>query len=78
MQAGDRRCGRVYDVGHEAQTTTAGDNSTRLPSTVSETLAWRDLNRRSPAEVRGRTRFWRVVIALNPENSLLYWLFGRS
>jgi hypothetical protein len=48
-----------------------------LASTVSGALAWRDLNRRSPAEVRGSKRFWRVVIALNPGNSLLYWLFGR-
>lgn len=48
-----------------------------LASTVSGTLAWRDLSRRSPADVRGSKRFWRVVIALNPGNSLLYWLFGR-
>ena len=28
-------------------------------------------------QIRGSKRFWRVVIALNPGNSLLYWLFGR-
>jgi hypothetical protein len=48
-----------------------------LASTVSGSLAWRDLNRRSPDQVRGSKRLWRVLIALNPGNSLLYWLFGR-
>jgi len=44
---------------------------------VSGTLALRDLNRRPPDRVRGSKRFWRVLIALNPGNSLLYWLLGR-
>ena len=48
-----------------------------LAATVSGTLAWRDLNRRSPRQVRGSKRFWRVLIVLNPGNSLFYWLFGR-
>ncbi|HEV7654612.1 MAG TPA: hypothetical protein VGP36_07735 [Mycobacteriales bacterium] len=48
-----------------------------LAGTVAGTLAWRDLNRRTPEQVRGSKRFWRVLIALNPGNSLLYWLFGR-
>lgn len=48
-----------------------------LASTVSGSLAWRDLNRRSPAQIRGSKRLWRVLIALNPGNSLLYWLLGR-
>jgi hypothetical protein len=48
-----------------------------LASTVSGTLAWRDLNRRSPGQVRGSKWFWRVLIGLNPGNSVLYWLFGR-
>ena len=48
-----------------------------LAATVSGTLAWRDLNRRSPGQVRGSKRFWRLLIALNPGNSLLYWLLGR-
>jgi hypothetical protein len=48
-----------------------------LAAIVSATRAWRDLNRRAPGQVRGSKRFWRVVIALNPGNSLLYWLFGR-
>jgi len=43
----------------------------------SGTLAWRDLNRRPPTQVRGSKRFWRVLIALNPGNSVLYWIFGR-
>ncbi len=48
-----------------------------LAATVSGSMAWRDLNRRSPGQVRGSKRFWRVLIAMNPGNSLLYWLFGR-
>ena len=48
-----------------------------MAATASGSLAWRDLNRRSPGQIRGSKRFWRVLIALNPGNSLLYWLFGR-
>jgi hypothetical protein len=46
-------------------------------ATVSGTLAWRDLNRRSDGQIRGSRRLWRVLIAMNPGNSVLYWLFGR-
>lgn len=48
-----------------------------LAASASGTLAWRDLNRRTPGQVRGSKRLWRVLIALNPGNSLLYWMFGR-
>jgi hypothetical protein len=48
-----------------------------LASIVSGARAWRDLSRRAPGQVRGSKRFWRVLIALNPGNSVLYWLFGR-
>jgi len=48
-----------------------------LASTVSGTLAWRDLSRRAPGQVRGSKRLWRTFIVLNPGNSLFYWLFGR-
>lgn len=48
-----------------------------LAGTVSASLAWRDLNRRSPAQIRGSKRMWRVLLTLNPSNSVLYWLFGR-
>jgi hypothetical protein len=48
-----------------------------LAATFSGSMAWRDLNRRSAGQVRGSKRFWRVLIAMNPGNSLLYWLFGR-
>ena len=48
-----------------------------LASTVSGTLAWRDLSRRAPGQVRGSKRFWRTFIVLNPGNSIFYWLFGR-
>jgi hypothetical protein len=48
-----------------------------LAATVAGSLAWRDLNRRSPAQLRGSRRMWRVILALNPGNAVLYWLFGR-
>ncbi|MEN3358571.1 MAG: hypothetical protein V7637_2553 [Mycobacteriales bacterium] len=48
-----------------------------LAGTASGTLAWRDLNRRSPGQIRGSRKFWRVLIAMNPGNSVLYWLLGR-
>lgn len=40
-------------------------------------LAWRDIGRRDPAELRGSKNFWRVVTALNTGNHLVYWLVGR-
>jgi hypothetical protein len=40
-------------------------------------LAWRDMSRRTDAQIRGRKRLWRVFVLLNPGNSLLYWLLGR-
>lgn len=40
-------------------------------------LAWRDFARRTTEEVRGGKNFWRVLITLNPGNSIFYWLFGR-
>ena len=40
-------------------------------------LAWRDLGRRTDDQVRGQKNFWRVLVTLNPGNSLAYWLFGR-
>jgi hypothetical protein len=44
---------------------------------ASAVLAWRDLNRRSDAAVRGRKRAWRIAMIANPGNSIAYWLFGR-
>ena len=40
-------------------------------------LAWRDLARRSDDQVRGRKNVWRVLVSINPGNSVFYWLFGR-
>ena len=40
-------------------------------------LAWRDLGRRTDEQVRGKKRAWRVFVAINPGNSIIYWLFGR-
>lgn len=39
--------------------------------------AYRDLARRRPDQVRGSKKMWRVLLALNSGNSILYWLFGR-
>ena len=44
---------------------------------VSATYAYRDLSKRSDESVRGPKRMWRIIMALNPGNSLAYWLFGR-
>ena len=40
-------------------------------------LAWRDLARRSEAEVRAGKNMWRAFILINPGNAMFYWLFGR-
>jgi hypothetical protein len=40
-------------------------------------LAWQDLAARTDDQVRGPKVFWRVVVLLNPGNSIAYWLFGR-
>jgi hypothetical protein len=40
-------------------------------------LAWRDMSRRTDAQIRGAKRMWRVFVLLNPGNSVLYWLLGR-
>jgi hypothetical protein len=45
--------------------------------TVSSALAWRDLARRPEAQVRGPKNLWRVIVTINPANSIAYWLFGR-
>jgi hypothetical protein len=45
--------------------------------TVSSALAWRDLARRSDDQVRGPKNLWRVLVTINPGNSIGYWLFGR-
>jgi hypothetical protein len=44
---------------------------------VSAAFAFRDLARRTDDEVRGPKLLWRVLIGLNPGNSLAYWLLGR-
>jgi hypothetical protein len=41
-------------------------------------LAWRDLARRGAHDVRGPKLLWRIILTLNPGNSLLYWLLGRK
>jgi hypothetical protein len=44
---------------------------------VSAAFAFRDLARRHDDEVRGSKRLWRVLMSLNPGNSLAYWVLGR-
>jgi hypothetical protein len=44
---------------------------------VSAAFAFRDLARRGDEQVRGPKLFWRVLMGLNPGNSLAYWLLGR-
>jgi hypothetical protein len=44
---------------------------------VVTSLAWRDIGRRSPSELRGGKTLWRTLTALNTGNSLLYVLIGR-
>jgi hypothetical protein len=44
---------------------------------VSAVLAWRDLATRSDDQIRGRKSLWRIFIAANPGNSVLYWVAGR-
>lgn len=44
---------------------------------VSAAFAYRDLARRTDDQVRGRKLLWRVLMALNPGNSVIYWIFGR-
>ena len=44
---------------------------------VSSVLAWRDLAERSDDQVRGPRNLWRVIVTINPGNSLVYWLVGR-
>ena len=44
---------------------------------ISSALAWRDLAQRSDDQVRGSKNLWRVVVTINPGNSIAYWLLGR-
>jgi hypothetical protein len=44
---------------------------------VSAAFAFRDLGRRSDERVRGPKLLWRILIGLNPGNSLAYWVLGR-
>lgn len=44
---------------------------------ISTVLAWRDLDRRPDAAIRGSRTGWRWAMALNTGNSLAYWACGR-
>ncbi|MBC7724627.1 MAG: hypothetical protein H7146_07750 [Burkholderiaceae bacterium] len=41
-------------------------------------LTWRDLNRRTDAQVRGSKPLWRIASVLNMGGSGAYWAFGRK
>ncbi len=45
--------------------------------TISSALVWRDLAQRSDDQVRGPKNLWRVIVTINPGNSIAYWLLGR-
>ena len=45
--------------------------------TVSSALAWRDLAKRRDDQVRGPKNLWRIIVTINPGNSIAYWLLGR-
>jgi hypothetical protein len=45
---------------------------------LSSVLALRDIARRSDHQVRGPKIIWRVLMSMNPGNSIFYWLFGRK
>ena len=40
-------------------------------------VTWRDIGRRSPQQLRGSKRLWRVASALNTLGAVAYWLAGR-
>ena len=44
---------------------------------VSAAFAFRDLARRTDEQVRGSKLLWRILIGINPGNSLAYWVLGR-
>jgi hypothetical protein len=44
---------------------------------VSAAFAFRDLARRDDDEVRGPKLLWRVLMGVNPGNSIAYWVLGR-
>jgi hypothetical protein len=44
---------------------------------VSAAFAFRDLARRDDDQVRGPKLLWRILIGVNPGNSMAYWVLGR-
>jgi hypothetical protein len=40
-------------------------------------FTWRDIRNRSPRQIRGGKRLWRVLSAVNTLGSVGYWLIGR-
>ena len=44
---------------------------------VSAAFTFRDLARRTDEQVRGPKLLWRILIGINPGNSLAYWVLGR-
>lgn len=48
-----------------------------LGHVVLTAIVWRDIDRRSAAELRGSKTLWKVLTALNTGNHLLYLIVGR-
>ncbi|MEO6511705.1 MAG: hypothetical protein ABIO16_11985 [Nocardioides sp.] len=44
---------------------------------VSAALAYRDLMKRPDELVRGPKLMWRILMGVNPGNSIAYWMLGR-
>ncbi len=40
-------------------------------------VTWRDIGRRSPHQMRGSKRLWRLLSAVNTLGAVGYWLVGR-
>jgi hypothetical protein len=40
-------------------------------------VTWHDIGRRSPQQLRGSKRLWRLASAVNTLGAVAYWLAGR-
>jgi len=76
VQVAPRRLAAGLASRHAQATTRGRDHGGRRRG-GRRRVAFRDLARRSDEQVRGPKVLWRVLIGLNPGNSLAYWAFGR-
>jgi hypothetical protein len=76
-----------YDAGTSRSHDAVGRPTSTMPRTALAALvaaegiaaiaAWRDLACRRDDHVRGSKAFWRLLITMNPGNSVAYWALGR-